>query len=258
MLTFPQIDPIAIHLGPLPIRWYGLMYVFSFLSAWGLMLWRTTDQRDIWSKDHISDLIFYLALGVILGGRIGYVLLYQTVDLFSDPLSLFKTWEGGMSFHGGLVGVMCGAWLFARKINQPFFVLMDFVAPFVPIGLFLGRIGNFINGELWGRSSDLPWAMVFPYAGELPRHPSQLYEALGEGVLLFAVLWWFSSKPRPTGQISACFLIGYAIMRFSLEFTRQPDVQLGFIAFNWLTMGQLLSVLMIVYAWWILARSKSA
>jgi len=259
MLTFPQIDPTAFYLGPLPVRWYGLMYMFSFLSGWGLMLWRSRDQRDFWTTDRLSDLVFYLAIGVVLGGRVGYVLVYQFAEFLSDPLLLFKAWEGGMSFHGGLVGVLLAAWAFSRKINKPFLFLMDFVAPVVPLGLFLGRIGNFINGELWGRASDVPWAMVFPLAGGYARHPSQLYEALGEGLLLLLLLLWFARKPRPTGQISACFLMGYALIRFVLEFTRQPDVQLGFIAFDWLTVGQLLSIPMLLFGiaiWRVSNRSE--
>lgn len=258
MLPFPEIDPIAFQVGPLPIRWYGLMYVFSFLACWGLMLHRTAEQREFWSKDRLSDLIFYIAIGAVLGGRFGYVFIYMPGQFVADPSVLLKTWEGGMSFHGGLIGVLIACWIFARKQPMPFLKLMDFIAPYVPIGLFFGRIGNFINGELWGRSSDVPWAMVFPLAGEYPRHPSQLYEALGEGMLLFALLWWFSSKPRPAGHVSAGFLMAYGIIRFSLEFTRQPDIQLGFIAFDWLTMGQILSIPMLLLGAWLFTRRNNA
>lgn len=182
----------------------------------------------------------------MLGGRIGYMLFYDFGALLHNPLSLFQVWDGGMSFHGGFLGVMLALWLYARKIKRPWLKLCDFLVPLVPIGLGAGRIGNFINGELWGRVSHVPWAMVFPGAGPLPRHPSQLYEFLLEGVLLFLILWWYSRKPRPTGRISVLFIILYGVFRFMVEFVRNPDPQLGFVAFGWMTRGQELCIPMII------------
>ncbi|MAX33924.1 MAG: prolipoprotein diacylglyceryl transferase [Halomonadaceae bacterium] len=246
MLQYPQIDPVAIAIGPFQIYWYGLMYVVGLTAAWWLGCRRV--HRLGLSRDDIGDLIFYGALGIILGGRIGYVLFYGFDKLLANPLWLFKIWEGGMSFHGGLTGVLIAAWLFARKHRLAFFQLTDFIAPLVPIGLGAGRLGNFINHELPGRISDVPWAMVFPPMmglGPEPRHPSALYEFALEGVVMFIVLWWFSSRPRQRGMTSGLFLLLYGIFRFAVEFVRLPDPQLGFIAFGWLTMGQLLSLPMI-------------
>ncbi len=198
--------------------------------------------------EEIGDLVFYGALGTILGGRLGYILFYDLPAYLAEPLNIFKIWQGGMSFHGGLIGVTVALALFARRTGKRFFQVTDFVAPMVPIGLGAGRLGNFINGELWGRVTDVPWAMIFPdpRAGLLPRHPSQLYEALLEGLLLFIILWIYSSRPRPTMAVSGLFLVGYGTFRFLVEFTRTPDAQLGFIAFDWLTMGQALSAPMVV------------
>ncbi|KXS38640.1 prolipoprotein diacylglyceryl transferase [Modicisalibacter tunisiensis] len=239
MLEYPQIDPIAVALGPLKVHWYGLMYVVGFVGAW--WLGRRRAARVGLTADDIGDLLFYGALGVVLGGRLGYVLFYGFERLASDPLWIFQVWDGGMSFHGGLLGVLIAAALFARKHRLAFFQLTDFIAPLVPIGLGAGRIGNFINAELPGRVSDVPWAMVFP-GGTQPRHPSSLYEFALEGVVLFTVLWLVSHQPRRRGMISGLFLLLYALFRFGVEFVRQPDPQLGFIAFGWLTMGQLLTV----------------
>ncbi|RLA33534.1 MAG: prolipoprotein diacylglyceryl transferase [Gammaproteobacteria bacterium] len=246
MLTAPQIDPIAIQLGPLAIRWYGLMYLIGFFAAWWLGRQRARRAGSGWLAEQVDDLIFYAALGVILGGRLGYVFFYGFDQLLADPLYLLRIWQGGMSFHGGLLGVLVAAWLFGRKHGFGFFGTTDFVAPLVPIGLGAGRIGNFVNGELWGRVSDVPWAMVFPYAGPLPRHPSQLYEALLEGLVLFAVLWFYSAKPRPRMAVSGLFLAGYGGARTAVEFAREPDAHLGFLAGDWLTMGMLLSLPMVV------------
>lgn len=246
MLIYPHIDPVALALGPLKVRWYGLMYAISFLSAWGLGIWRSRQPASGWTKEQIGDLIFYAAMGVILGGRIGYMLFYNFSNFIAQPWILFKIWEGGMAFHGGLLGVTIALWLYARKFNKPFFVVTDFLAPFVPIGLAAGRIGNFINGELWGRVTNVSWAMIYPHVDNLPRHPSQIYEFLVEGITLFLVLWFYSAKPKPRMAVSALFLIMYGLFRFILEFFRQPDIQLGYIAFDWMTMGQLLSIPMIL------------
>lgn len=199
MLTFPQFDPVALQLGPLAIRWYGLMYVLGFLGAWSLLKYRSRAPHWHWTGEEISDFIFYAALGVILGGRLGYVLFYNLPFYMEHPAAMFAVWEGGMSFHGGLLGVIFAGYLFTRKTGKDFLRTADFIAPVVPIGLGLGRLGNFINGELYGRASDVPWAMVFPGGGPMARHPSQLYEFLLEGVLLFTVLWIYSARPRARG-----------------------------------------------------------
>lgn len=246
MIMYPTINPIALQLGPVKIHWYGLMYVIGFLAAWLLGVWRAKRPGSGWTPEQVGDVIFYGALGVIVGGRLGYMVFYAWPELLHDPLSLFKIWQGGMSFHGGLIGVLISMWLFGRRHNKTLFTIADFVAPLVPIGLGAGRIGNFINGELWGRVTDVPWAMVFPRAGAAPRHPSQLYEFLLEGVLSFIILWWFSNKPKPRMAVSGLFLLCYGVFRFLVEFYRQPDVQIGFVAFDWMTKGQLLSIPMIL------------
>ena len=245
MLIYPHINPVALQIGWFKIHWYGLMYLVGFLAAWRLALWRAKTQTN-WTKKSIDDLFFYCALGVILGGRVGYLLFYQWSSFLQDPWRLFRTWEGGMSFHGGLLGVIIAMGLFGYRYRMNFLKIADFVAPLVPIGLATGRFGNFINGEVWGRITDVPWAMIFPLAGPLPRHPSQLYECLGEGVFLFILLWCYSAKPRPRGSIAGLFLLVYAIVRFGLEFLREPDRHLGFIAFGWLSMGQLLCLPMLI------------
>ena len=246
MLTIPQIDPIALELGFLKIRWYGLMYLLAFTTFWWLGTRRARRSDYPIQPDQVSDFLFYGAMGVILGGRIGYVLFYGMENLLNDPLSLFRVWEGGMSYHGGMLGVFVGIALYARKLGTGFFNLSDFVAPLVPLGLFFGRIGNFINGELWGRPTDAPWGMVFPHVDSLARHPSSLYQAALEGLALFTILWIYSSRPRPTAAVSGLFLIGYGVFRFLVEFVRQPDAQLGFVALNWMSMGQILSLPMII------------
>ena len=243
-MTYPEIDPVAISLGPLAIHWYGLMYLLGFAFVW--LLGRYRAARHDWQHGQLADLLFYGALGVILGGRLGYALFYDLAANLENPLNLLKIWQGGMSFHGGLIGVLIAFWYFGRKTGKSFFEISDFIAPMVPIGLMLGRIGNFINGELWGRVSDVPWAMVFPGAGPLPRHPSQLYQAALEGLLLFIILWLYSAKPRPRAAVSGLFLLGYGVFRFIVEFVRIPDPQYGYIAFGWLTMGQILCLPMII------------
>lgn len=247
MLTYPEISPVAVSLGPVAIHWYGLMYLIGFIAVWWLGRLRARKPDSGWNPDEISDLLFYGALGVILGGRIGYIIFYN-FDLFvHDPLMIFRIWQGGMSFHGGLLGVLLAMLLYGRKTGRTFFQVTDYIAPFVPIGLGAGRIGNFINGELWGRPTDLPWGMVFPFVDMQPRHPSMLYEALLEGLVLFVILWVFSSKPRPVRAVSGMFLLGYGVFRFAVEFVRQPDEHLGFIFADWVTMGHLLSAPMIFF-----------
>lgn len=248
MLSYPHINPIALQLGPLKVHWYGLMYLVGFVGAWLLGIYRTKRpwQTVLTTSEQVSDVLFYAALGVILGGRIGYVLFYNLPYYFHHPIQVFYVWDGGMSFHGGLLAVLLAAWLLSRKLKKHFFDLTDFFAPMVPIGLAAGRLGNFINGELYGRVTNSWVGMVYPKGGPLPRYPSELFEFACEGVLLFIMLWLFSNKPRPRMAVSALFLVGYAIARFSMEFFRQPDPQLGFIAFGWLTMGQLLCIPMFI------------
>jgi len=245
MIAYPEINPVALDLGPLKVHWYGLTYLIGFVGAYFLMNYRAKKTGEF-TQEQVSDLVFWGALGVILGGRFGYVLFYNFSHFLSDPLSLFAIWEGGMSFHGGMLGVMISLTLYGRKINKTFFELMDFVVPVVPIGLGAGRIGNFIGGELWGRVTDVPWAMVFPRADEFPRHPSQLYQFALEGVALFLIVWFFSSKPRPRMVVSGIFLASYGVFRFIVEFARQPDSHIGFLYGDWLTMGQVLSTPMIL------------
>ena len=246
MLPYPQIDPVAIALGPLKIHWYGLMYLVGIGGAWLLASRRLKDFDPSWSKEKLSDLVFWVAMGVILGGRLGYALFYDLPAYLAEPLKILRVWEGGMSFHGGLIGVMLATWLFGRRNGKSFFQLMDFIAPLVPIGLGAGRICNFINAELWGKVTDVPWAMVFPNGGPDPRHPSQLYQFALEGVALFVILWLYSRKLRPTMAVSGLFAICYGIFRFIVKFVRVPDALLGYLAWNWLTMGQVLCLPMIL------------
>jgi len=248
MLIHPQFDPIALQFGPLAIRWYGLMYLIGFGAFF--FLGRMRARRDAWrgiNEALIDDLLFFGVLGVILGGRLGYILFYKPVYYLSHPLEIFMVWQGGMAFHGGFLGVLVAMALVARKHQLSWLAVTDFIAPLVPLGLASGRLGNFINGELWGRVApvDLPWSMVFASGGPLPRHPSQLYQFAMEGLLLFALLWFYSSRPRPIGAISGLFLAGYGVFRFVAEFFREPDDFLGLLAFS-LSMGQWLSLPMIV------------
>lgn len=247
MLKYPEIDPVAISIGPLDIHWYAITYLVGFVAAWLLGNYRATRPGSDWTRDEVADLVTNAMLGVLLGGRIGYVLFYDLNSFLADPLMIFRLWDGGMSFHGGFLGVIVAIMFFARSHGKSIVQVSDFGAPLVPIGLGAGRIGNFINGELYGRVTDVPWAMVFPTAGDrLPRHPSQLYEFFLEGVVLFALLWWFSSRPRPALATGALFCLGYGAFRFFVEFFRQPDEGIDFVAFNWMTEGQLLSLPMIV------------
>lgn len=246
MLIHPQFDPVALHLGPLQIRWYGLMYLIGFAGF--LLLGRLRIKRaatPTLTLRELDDMLFYGVLGVILGGRLGYVLFYKFGYYLGHPLEVFYVWQGGMSFHGGFLGVLIAAWLFVRKTGKPWLAVMDFIAPMVPIGLGAGRMGNFINSELWGRATDVPWAMIFPLVDQTPRHPSQLYEFGLEGVAMFSLLWLFSSKPRPVGAVSGLFLIAYGSFRFIVEFTREPDDFLGLLALG-MSMGQWLSLPMVI------------
>jgi phosphatidylglycerol:prolipoprotein diacylglycerol transferase len=255
MIAYPQIDPVAVSLGPLKVHWYGLMYIIGIGAAWFLARLRTKAPGFPWSAAQIEDLIFYCAVGLMLGGRLGYVFFYN-LDVFRhDPMSLFRVWEGGMSFHGGMIGAFAGMWIFARQVGARFSDVTDFIGPYVPLGLFTGRIGNFINGELWGKPTDLPWGMIFPTGGAEPRHPSQLYEAFLEGLVLFVVLWWFRRQNPPRTAVSGMFLLLYGSFRFAVEFVRLPDAHIGYLAFNWFTMGMLLSVPMILAGIFILARA---
>lgn len=247
MIPYPHINPIALQIGPIKIHWYGIMYVVGFFAAWILGSYRARKPGSPFTSNQIIDILFYAALGVIIGGRTGYMLFYDLPNFLHNPLLIFRVWDGGMSFHGGLIGVIIAMWLYSWYLRISFFTLTDFIAPLVPIGLGAGRIGNFINGELWGRVTNVPWGMVFPNAGPLPRHPSQIYEFFLEGVLLFTVLWLFSKDPKPRMAVSGLFLLCYGCFRFFAEFFRQPDPQLGFIAFGWVTMGQVLSVPMIAF-----------
>lgn len=243
MLHYPNFDPVAVHLGPVSVRWYGLMYLIGFAAAWWLGRQRALREGSPVNAVQMDDVIFFGALGVILGGRIGYMLFYGRDQLLESPLSIFRIWDGGMSFHGGLLGVMVAMLLYARHARIEFLRLMDFVAPLVPVGLGTGRIGNFINGELWGKPTAVPWGFIVDGVG---RHPSQLYEASLEGGLLFAIVWTFSARPRPVMSVAGLFLACYGLFRFAIEFVRVPDAQLGYLAFGWLTMGQVLSLPMLI------------
>ena len=266
MLVHPQFDPVAVGLGPIQIHWYGLTY----LAAFGLFLWLASRRVALphfaqagWTRRDVEDILFYGVLGVVLGGRIGYALFYKPGHYLAHPLEIIMVWKGGMSFHGGLLGVMAAMALFARARRRTFLQVMDVVAPCIPTGLAMGRVGNFINGELWGRAADpsLPWAMVFPQSGSpLPRHPSQIYQFLLEGLLLFVLLWLYARRERATGQVAAAFVFGYGVLRFVAEYFREPDSFLGLLALG-MSMGQWLCVPMIVAGaglWWWFGRAGRA
>jgi len=246
MLTFPNIDPVAIELGQLKIRWYGISYVVGILLAWWLLKLRARKLPRQWTLKQVSDLVFYCTIGIILGGRLGSVLFYNLPFYMDNPISVFKIWQGGMSFHGGFLGVVFAIAYFSRKEKIIFFTIADFLMPVVPVGLLFGRIANFVNGELWGKPSDVAWAMVFLHVDNQPRHPSQLYEIFLEGFVLFSVLWLLSSKPKPTMFISGMFLTLYGIFRVAVEMFREPDRHIGYLLGDWLTMGMLLSLPMVV------------
>jgi phosphatidylglycerol---prolipoprotein diacylglyceryl transferase len=263
MLVHPQFDPIALKLGPLAIHWYGLMYVVAFVLFLWLGAARTRQPhwaREGWTRRDVEDLLFFGVIGVIIGGRLGYVLFYKPGYYAAHPLEALMVWKGGMSFHGGLLGVIAAVAFYARRRGRRFLAVTDLIAPCVPTGLAAGRIGNFINGELWGRAADpaLPWAMAFPQSGSMvARHPSQLYQALLEGLLLFVLLWLYARRPRGLGQVSGAFLIGYGVLRFLAEFFREPDSFLGPLALG-MTMGQWLCVPMVVAGAWLWARAAKA
>jgi len=248
MWEYPSIDPVALAIGPLQIHWYGLMYLLAFLGGW---LYGNLRAKKIepWNSEMVSDLLFYVAMGVILGGRLGYILFYDLATYLENPLLVFKVWQGGMSFHGGLLGVTLAMVLFARKTKQNLFQVADFVAPLIPIGLLTGRIGNFINGELWGKVTDSPLGMAV-YDPMLQtvvhKYPTQLLEAFLEGIVLFIILLIYARKPRPPGSVAALFLVGYGSFRFIVEFWRMPDAQIGYLLWDWFTIGQLLSTPMII------------
>ena len=255
--------PVALAIGPLKIHWYGLMYLIGIGAAWLILSRRLNRFDPTWTKEKLSDLVFWVAMGVIVGGRLGYVLFYDLSAYIANPLLIFEVWKGGMAFHGGLIGVMLAVWGFGKRNGKSFFQIMDFIAPVVPIGLGAGRIGNFINAELWGKASDVPWAMIFPTdPQQLARHPSQLYQFALEGVALFLILWLYSRKPRPTMAVSGMFALFYGIFRFIVEFVRVPDAQLGYLAFGWVTMGQILCIPMILgglfLIWWAYQRDSVA
>ena len=256
MLTYPNIDPVALQLGPVSIHWYGIMYMLAFASAWWLAMRRA--EAHGFNKDQVGDIIFNGAIGVVLGGRLGYILFYNFEAFLQNPSMLIRVWEGGMSFHGGLIGVGLALLYTARRHKRSFAELVDFATPIVPLGLGAGRIGNFIGGELWGRPTDVPWGMVFPHVDQLARHPSQLYQFALEGILLFVLVWIYSAKPRASFQVFGVFLIGYGVQRFVVEFARQPDSHLNFVAFDWMTQGQLLSLPMIAIGAFLLLRPVKA
>ena len=273
MFTYPAIDPVALSLGPLKIHWYGLMYLVGFVGGWWLGRVRARRPDSGWTVDQVDDLLFYVALGVILGGRLGYILFYDLGGIIDDPVRLLRVWEGGMSFHGGLIGVLIAMGLFARRHGHGFFWIADFVAPLVTVGLFAGRIGNFINAELWGGPAgggvgvrvpchlapDL-CARVGTAADGLhsvPVHATQLYEAGLEGIALFAILWIYSARPRPPMAVSGLFLLCYGLFRFGVEFVRMPDSHIGYLAFDWFTMGQLLTLPMILFGLVLLVLAYS-
>ena len=258
---YPDIDPIIVELGPLAVRWYGLAYLAAFVLCWWLGNRRADRPGSGWNRQEVSDLVFFGAVGAVLGGRIGYTLFYGFEQLLRDPLFLLRIWEGGMSFHGGLLGAIVGLWLFGRRSGRRFLDVGDFAAPLVPLGLGFGRLGNFANTELPGRATDSVFGLVYPCSAEavrainplcvgqwesFARHPSPLYQAFAEGLVLFVIVWWFSSRSRPVGMVSGLFLAAYGMLRFCTEFFRQPDSHLGFIALDWLTMGQVLSLPMCI------------
>lgn len=257
--AYPEISPIIVQIGPLALRWYSMAYLFGILFGWWLAAKRIKKYQIPLTKNNLEDIVFYFTLGIILGGRLGYVLAYGTEKFWLNPLEIFAVWHGGMSFHGGIVGVIIAMYLAAKHVNFSFLKLTDFTAPLVPVGIFLGRLANFVNDELWGRVTNVAWAVRFPNGGYLPRHPSQLYEACLEGVVLFVILnlMWTNKQCRERkGFISGAFLLGYALFRMLLEQFREPDAQLGFL-WSGVTMGQLLSLPALLGGVYLLSKAKS-
>ena len=248
MIVYPEIDPVAISLGPISVHWYGLMYLTGFAMMWVLGMYRAKQPDSGWTKQQVEDLVFYGAVGLVLGARVGYILFYNFSAFIDNPIIILRIWEGGMSFHGGALGVMLALILYNRKYHKNYFDITDFMLPLAPPGLLAGRMGNFINAELPGRvaDADLPWAFIYTHIDNLPRHPSSLYQALTNGLLLFVILWAFSSKKRPRMAVSGLFLLGYGSFRFTTEFFREPDAHMGFVAFDWMSQGQVLSTPMII------------
>lgn len=248
MIPFPHIDPVAFKVGPVAVHWYGLSYIVGIALGWGLLHDRAARSDGRWTSEQVADLVFYAALGGVLGGRLGYILFYNFDSYLANPLGIFKVWQGGMSFHGGALGMSLALAWYARASKRPFLELADFLVPAIPIGLGLGRLANFVNQELWGAPTTLPWGVVFtnPAAGGVARHPSQIYEALLEGLLLFVILNLVARRPRPIGMLLGLFLMFYGMFRFAVEFVREPDAHIGYLAFDWFTMGQLLSLPMVI------------
>lgn len=253
-MLYPQINPIALSVGSFSLHWYGIMFVLAFLCAWGLARFRASRSGCVWNAADVDDMMLVGMIGVVAGGRIGYMLFYNFQWFVRDPLELVRLWNGGMSFHGGLLGVIIALWWWAWRQQRTFLSVMDFVAPLVPAGLFFGRIGNFINNELWGAPTTLPWGMAEMPGGVL-RHPSQLYEAVFEGLVLFVLVWIYSVRPRPAGRVAGLFALGYGIARFGVEFVRLPDAHIGYLAFGWLTMGQVLTLPLLVAGAWLFWRA---
>lgn len=245
MLHYPTIDPTIVKIGPIQIRWYGVMYILAFLASYFLVKYQIRKKRLPIDINTVNDLFLFLVIGLIIGARLGYVIFYNLPFYLAHPLKLFAVWEGGMSFHGGLIGIILCALIFSKKRKVNFWLMADLISVTAPIGLGLGRLGNFINAELYGRVTNLPWGMIFPSAGVLPRHPSQLYELFLEGILLFGILWWIKDFPFKKGTLFCLFLLLYSIFRFFIEFFREPDPQLGFIV-SFITMGQILSIFMFI------------
>jgi len=258
-MNAPDINPIAFQFGPIAIHWYALSYLAAFGMAWWLGNRQADRPGSPFNREQVADIIFYGALGILLGGRLGYILFYKPGYYLEHPLEIIFLWRGGMSFHGGMLGTVFALWLYARHLKTNLLTVTDFIGPLVPLGLGFGRIANFINQELWGRVTDMPWGMVFRTGGPLPRHPSQLYEAFLEGAVLFAILWWMAKKPRPTGILTGVGIAGYGVFRMFVEFFRQPDAHLGYLAFGWLTMGHLLSLPMVLFGlglvYWSIRRN---
>ena len=257
MMWTHDLDPVAFAIGGVQMHWYGLMYLLGFALGWLLGRWRAGRPNSGWTKQDVDDLLTCTMLGVIIGGRLGYIVFYDLPTYLEQPIEIIRIWHGGMSFHGGLLGALGAFWFFARTRHKPFLAVSDFVSPLVPQALFWGRLGNFINGELWGKTTTLPWGVIFHGAGPLPRHPSQLYEALLEGLVLFLVLWFYSATPRKLGQVSGVFAIGYSLARITVEMVRMPDSHIGYLAFGWLTLGQVLCLPLLIAGIWLVWR-KSA